>query len=61
MLNANRNNGEAKAERSGPAVLVARNVAEPTNSAIDVEARPITNFAMSTYIVSSGTKLPVSP
>jgi hypothetical protein len=61
MLNASRNNGEAKEESNGPAAPVERNAAEPTNNAIEVEASPITNFAMSAYIESSGIKVPFSP
>src|ERR1700675_4216821 len=58
MLRANRYNGLAKDTSRRPA---SWNVAEPTSSTIEPDARPNTNFAMSRYFDSSGSNAPSAP
>ena len=60
-LMANTNNGDANVASTGPTLSFEWKIAEPSKSAIEPEASPITNLAISTYIVSSGMKLPLSP
>jgi hypothetical protein len=61
MLSANKNKGEANDTSKCPIPPYEWKMAEPTNRAMEPEARPITNFAISTYIASRGMKVPFSP
>jgi hypothetical protein len=60
-LRTNTNNGDANVASTGPTPPFEWKIAEPTKSAIEPEASPITNLAISTYIESSGMKVPFSP
>jgi hypothetical protein len=60
-LRANTNNGDANVASTGPTPPFEWKIAEPTKSAIEPEASPITNLAISTYIESSGMKVVAEP